>query len=370
MAKVAVVLFNLGGPDGPEAVEPFLFNLFNDRAIIRLPALFRWPLAKLISRRRAPSAREIYDQIGGRSPLLPLTQEQASAIEDELSGDEEYRVFIAMRYWRPFSDDVAKDVAAFGPDEIILLPLYPQYSTTTTESSVKDWTVAAGRVGLSVPTKTICCYPTLSGFVEAQAELLAVAWQKAEGIASPRVLFSAHGLPKKIIDRGDPYQWQVGQTAQAIAAKAGLTGDQWVVCFQSRVGPMEWIGPSTEQALTQAGEDGRAAVVLPIAFVSEHSETLVELDIEYRDYAEKHKVPGYFRVPAVGTHPKFIHALTKLVQRTRHSGMTSADMISAGMMPAGMMPAGKMSSDKMLVSESGGQICPDKFGGCLWCQNR
>ena len=161
--KRAIVLFNLGGPDSPAAVEPFLFNLFNDPAIISLPNPFRFLLAKLISRRRAPIAREIYDHIGGKSPLLELTQEQADALQTALNGEDdgyENRCFIAMRYWKPFADDTAAAVKAWGADEQILLPLYPQFSTTTSGSSVKDWKRACAKVGLTSPIKTACCYPT------------------------------------------------------------------------------------------------------------------------------------------------------------------------------------------------------------------
>lgn len=324
--KLAVVLFNLGGPDGPEAVEPFLFNLFNDPAIIRVPQPLRWLIAKLVSRRRAPVAREIYARLGGRSPILPLTEEQAHALEkvlgdEKASGDGvEARCFIAMRYWKPFADETARAVKAWAPDEIVLLPLYPHYSTTTTRSSLKDWKRAAKAAGLSAPARTVCCYPLEAGFIAAHAALLRAALSRFGAGEKLRVLFSAHGLPKKVIAAGDPYQAQVEASARAVVAALGIEGLDWRVCYQSRVGPLEWIGPATDAEIERAGHEGRSLVVVPVAFVSEHSETLVELDIDYRALAEKAGVPRYIRVPALGVEPSFIGGLARLVDAARTRG--------------------------------------------------
>ena len=319
MTKTAVVLFNLGGPDKPGAIRPFLFNLFNDPAIIGLPGPFRWLLAKLIAKRRAPVAREIYGHLGGGSPLLPLTREQAAGLEAELNapglasrGPDEYRVFVAMRHWHPFAGETAAEVDAFGPDRVILLPLYPQYSTTTTGSSIGDWRRAAEKQGLAAETSAICCYPLADGWIDAQADLLQRKLAEA-GDTRLRVLFSAHGLPKKVVDAGDPYQWQVERTAEKLAGFAGLEREDWRVCYQSRVGPLEWISPSLGEELERAAADEIGVVVLPIAFVSEHSETLVELDIEYAGRARELKLPKYIRVPAVASHPSFISALADQV---------------------------------------------------------
>ena len=316
--RIAIVLFNLGGPDRPEAVEPFLFNLFSDPAIIRVPQPFRWLIARLVSKRRAPVAQEIYAEIGGGSPLVPLTEAQARALEAALAdGESEYRCFLAMRYWHPFADEAAAAVRSWGADEIVLLPLYPQYSTTTTESSLKDWDQAAKRAGLAVPAKAVCCYPVTEGFIAAHAALLDEALQKAGSSDNLRVLFSAHGLPKRIVEQGDPYQAQVEQSCAAIVAKLDRPGLDWVTCYQSRVGPLEWIGPSTEAEIKRAGAEGKRLIVVPVAFVSEHSETLVELDIEYAKLAQENGVPAYFRVPALGVHPAFIAALAGLVRAAR-----------------------------------------------------
>jgi protoporphyrin/coproporphyrin ferrochelatase len=308
--KRAVILFNLGGPDSPEAVEPFLRNLFSDPAVISLPALLRIPLAQWIARRRAPIAREIYARIGGRSPILEETQAQARALEAALT-DQETRVFIAMRCWKPFSDEVARAVADWAPDTVVLLPLYPQYSTTTTRSSFRDWRRAAHDAGMRAWTTGVCCYPQLPGFIEALAANARLTAAKAQAGVAYRWLLSAHGLPKRVIARGDPYQWQVEQTAAALAARLELT--DFTICYQSRVGPLEWIGPATDTEIRRAGADGKGVIIIPIAFVSEHSETLVELDIEYAKLARETGVRDYLRVPTVGVRAEFITGLAGLV---------------------------------------------------------
>ncbi len=309
-SKTAIVLFNLGGPDAPHAVQPFLFNLFNDPAIIGLPNPFRTLLANFISKRRAPKAQKIYDEIGGKSPILENTQAQADALQAALSAHGEVKVFIAMRYWHPMTDEVVEDVKNYAPDHIILLPLYPHYSTTTTGSSVKEWHAQANKQGLHTPTTTVCCYPTQAEFIAAHAQLVSTYVNEANNVGAPRVLFSAHGLPEKIIKKGDPYQWQVEQTTQKIVEKLGLTS--YVNCYQSRVGPMKWIGPSTEHELLRAAADKVPVVLVPIAFVSEHSETLVELDIEYAELAHEAGLEHYFRVPTLSVQAHFIAALADI----------------------------------------------------------
>jgi protoporphyrin/coproporphyrin ferrochelatase len=306
--KIAIVLFNLGGPDSLEAVQPFLRNLFSDPAIIGLPPWLRLPLARFIASRRTPKARGIYEQIGGGSPILGQTEAQARALEEALGSEHEWRGYVCMRYWHPMTERVVQSVKRFAPDRIVLLPLYPQFSTTTTASSFDAWKKAAG---FTVPTVEIESYPTEPGFIRASIELVKQGLAEAGDIPK-RVLFSAHGLPEKVIKRGDPYQRQVEETAAAIAGH--LDGVDWSVCFQSRVGPLKWIGPSTDAEVTRAGKDKVGIVLYPLSFVSEHSETLVELDIEYRHLAEKVGVPKYVRVPTVGTHPHFIHGLANLVR--------------------------------------------------------
>ena len=215
--RTAVVLLNLGAPDGALAVRPFLFNLFNDRAIVGLPAVLRWPLAHFIAGRRAKIAAGIYASLGGGSPLLANTEAQAQVLGDALAGTGEFGVFIAMRYWHPLSARVAVEVAAWRPDRVVLLPLYPQFSTTTTGSSLAAWRRAAATAGIDAPTVSVCCYPEVSEFIAAHARLVRY---ELEAAGPARVLFSAHGLPERIIARGDPYRWQVERTAAAIASES------------------------------------------------------------------------------------------------------------------------------------------------------
>jgi ferrochelatase len=310
--RVAVVLFNLGGPDGPKAVRPFLFNLFRDRAIIDLPAVARYPLAVLIAATRAKLARANYALMGGGSPLLPETEKQARALEADLEGrlpDAEVRCFVAMRYWRPLTEAATARAAAFAPDEIVLLPLYPQFSTTTTGSSLAVWRKTYRGPGR---TTAVCCYPRGEGLVEAHAALVRAAYDAAGRPGPVRLLFSAHGLPEKVIADGDPYQAQIEATAAAVAARLG-EGWDWRVSYQSRVGRLKWIGPSTDDEIRAAGAEGLALVVTPIAFVSEHVETLVELDHEYGELAKTAGCPAYVRVPALGVNPGFIAGLGRAV---------------------------------------------------------
>lgn len=312
--KTAVILFSMGGPDSLEAVRPFLFNLFRDPAILRVPAPVRLGLAWLISSRRAKPAAEIYRHLGGKSPLLEQSQAQARALEQALAVDGPVRTFVVMRYWHPFAGDVVREVRDYDPDRVVLLPLYPQWSTTTSASSVADWRRACRKIGFERPTETVCCYPVEPGFVGAIAAPIRERWREASAAGAPRILFSAHGLPKKIVEGGDPYPWQCERTVEAVVSALAIPGLDWRLCYQSRVGPMEWIGPATDDEIRRAGADGVPVVVVPVAFVSEHSETLVELDIEYRALAEDAGVPLYLRCPTVGVSASFIEGLARLVR--------------------------------------------------------
>lgn len=335
--KTAIVLFNLGGPDAPAAIAPFLFNLFHDPAIISLPQPLRWMIARLISSRRAPVAEGIYAHMGGKSPIVPETEAQARAIEAALAGEDgDYRAFIAMRYWHPFAAEAARAVKAWGAERIVLLPLYPQFSTTTTASSLADWRKATRGVGLTAPTTAVGCYFDQADFIAAHVEMIR---ERLTGLDNTRILFSAHGLPEKIVRKGDPYPWQVERTVAAVMAGLG-EGIDHVICYQSRVGPMAWIGPSTDAEVARAGRDGRAVLLVPIAFVSEHSETLVELDIEYRKLAEEAGVAAYHRLPALGIRPAFIRGLAGLVRR------------------AGQLPDGA-------VMPGASHQCPPDFRRCI-----
>jgi ferrochelatase len=337
--KLAVVLFNLGGPDSLDSVEPFLRHLFNDPAILSLPTILRKPLSMLVARRRAPFARDIYAKLGGCSPILAETRAQADALDKALAEcGVEAKCFIAMRCWKPFSDEVAEQAKAWGADHVVLLPLYPQFSTTTTGSSLADWTRAVAQAGIKLPTVRICCYPDAAGFIAVEVALIQQVLTDLRRGVNYRFLLSAHGLPKRTIAKGDPYQWQVERTARAIVDRLGIKELDWSVCYQSRVGPLEWIGPATDAEIRRAGAEGKGVIVVPIAFVSEHSETLVELDLDYAHLARTCGVPDYRRVPAVRTHPDFIAALASLVMQATDAGST--------------------------ISGAGGRICPSGFAAC------
>jgi ferrochelatase len=227
---------------------------------------------------------------------------------------------MAMRYWTPSTEETAKAVERFAPDEVVLLPLYPQFSTTTTASSMKAWTRAyRGRAQV----RTVCCYPELDALAEAHAQRIRQVWEAAGSPAPIRLLFSAHGLPQTVVDGGDPYQVQVEATAAAVLRKLGGSWD-WRVCYQSRVGPMKWLGPYTLEALEEAGREGLGVLVSPIAFVSEHIETLVELDRDYAEAAKESGCPIYLRAPALGLQREFIEGLAVLVGKARSTSCAVA----------------------------------------------
>lgn len=311
--KVAVVLFNLGGPSDMKSIKPFLFNLFNDPAIISLPQPFRYFLAWMISTLRNKKASGIYKLMGGKSPIAEESASQAAALEKALKKSGDYKVFYSHRYWHPMSKEVAKQVKEYNPDKVILLPLYPQYSTTTTASSFKDWDRSAKKAGIDkIETTAIHSYPANAGFVDANVELISSLYKKALKLGTPRLLFSAHGIPLDRIEKGDPYESQVHVSVQNILKKLPFENIDYVVCYQSKVGPLKWLEPATDEAIIEACKDGVIPVIVPIAFVSEHSETLVELDIEYKELAHENNALGYLRVPTVRTHKAFISGLAEL----------------------------------------------------------
>lgn len=347
--KIAVVLFNLGGPDVANSIRPFLLNLFRDPAIIGAPGPVRYLLGQLISRLRENKAREVYGQIGGGSPILENTELQAEKLEQALQGvvndkNTDVRCFVAMRYWHPFIAEIVKEVKSYEPDEIILLPLYPQFSGTTSGSAINEWRAQAQRENLNITTGVVGCFPQQPGFIESLANLAWAAISNLGDNTGIRVLFTAHGLPEKKIIGGDPYQWQVEQTVESIVERLGMADLDWIICYQSRVGPMTWIGPATSDEIIRAGSQGKSVVVVPVAFVSEHLETLVELDIEYSELAAKSGVPQYVRVATVGTDGKFIDGLADLVLHARANGPG----------PHGLGGAGN---------------CPSRFGGCICAEN-
>jgi len=311
--KKAIILFNLGGPDKLENVEPFLFNLFNDPAILGIPGFLRYPLAKLISKKRTPIAKKIYTQIGGGSPILQLTNKQAESLEKKLNNNNKqdiYKCFVVMRCWKPRAETVLNIIKEFNPDEMILLPLYPQYSASTSGSSIKEWNDICIENDYQKPSKTICCYPTETEFLNAHVSLIN---NELKNLNNFRLIFSAHGLPERNIKKGDPYQWQVEQSVNKITEQLNIPNLDWILSYQSRVGPLKWIGPSTDDEIVKSSKLNKTIVVVPIAFVSEHSETLVELDMEYKKIAEKNGCKNFVRVPALGTKHEFINSLANLI---------------------------------------------------------
>ncbi len=311
--KKAIILFNLGGPDKLDSVEPFLFNLFNDPAILNLPVFLRYPLAKLIANRRAPIAKKIYQELGGSSPILELTKKQANALELRLNKDDnssEYKCFVVMRCWHPRAEKVLNEVISYNPHEIILMPLYPQFSAATSGSSFKEWKDICSKKNFEIKTSTICCYPTDENFVKAHKNEIE---KKIRDLDNFKLIFSAHGLPEKNIKKGDPYQWQIEKSVDKIVKALNIKNLDWTLSYQSRVGPLKWIGPSTEDIIVENSKLGKHIVLVPIAFVSEHSETLVELDIEYRELADKNGCKNYSRVPALGTNENYIKAMSNLI---------------------------------------------------------
>ena len=320
--KIAVVLMNLGGPDKLENVKPFLFNLFSDKAIINLPNPFRYMIAKLISNTREKKAKGIYASIGNKSPIVENTQIQADLLEKSLiskNDKNQYKCFIAMRYWKPFSYEIMSDINNFSPDQIILLPLYPQFSTTTTESSIKDF--MDNMKGKNYKVKKICCFPADEKFIDAHIDVMSKYIENAIkecGAENIRILFSAHSLPEKIIKMGDGYQKQVELSTKLVIEKLkekykDLEKSEFINTYQSKVGPVKWIGPMTDEEIEKAGKDSKSVILIPISFVSEHSETLAELDIDYKNLSIESGVKKYYRVPTLSDNSKFIDCLSDIV---------------------------------------------------------
>jgi ferrochelatase len=318
-----VVLFQLGGPDSPQAVEPFLYNLFCDPDIIEIPLgfLLRKPLARWIARRRAPKVAAHYNEIGGRSPILELTERQARALEQALRPHVDARVVMAMRYWHPFTADAIRELQAFQPEQIVLLPLYPQYSFATTGSSLNEWR----RVYQpdSTPVRVIERFHDHPGYLDAVVEKINVSLDQfspgrhpqAAGREKVHLLFSAHGLPESFVKRGDPYQREVEATARLVMARGGWSNAH-SLCYQSKVGPQKWLEPSLDDSIHRLAREGvRQLLVIPIAFVSEHIETLHEINMETREEAEALGICLFRMAPAVGDSPRFIAALSDLVLR-------------------------------------------------------
>ncbi len=314
--ETAVVLFNLGGPDSLDAVGPFLYNLFSDPDIFKLPLgvlTQRW-FARRMAKRRAPEARIGYAALGGRSPLLENTQKQAHALQGALRSVDAYRVYICMRYWHPMTAQVVAELKNRQYRNVILLPLYPQYSVTTTGSSYNEFMHECKRQDYQPKTRLIEQWYDNESFQQAVVESIKGA---AKSLPNPEpakieLLFSAHGLPQKIIDAGDGYEAQIRATYKSLCHRLGWP--HTTLCYQSRVGPLRWLRPYTEDIIRKKGKAGiNQMLVYPISFVSDHSETLYELGILYKDLAEKVGIAHYHVVPALNDHPLLIRALKDLV---------------------------------------------------------
>ncbi len=321
--KIAVVLFQLGGPDSLESVEPFLYNLFCDPDIIDFPGAFlaRKFLARKISRERAPIAAHHYKEIGGKSPILELTNAQALALQTELDKHIQAKVFVAMRYWHPFTKEVIAELKNEKFDKIILLPLYPQYSKTTTGSSINEWNRQSKRLGYNgIPTETILHHYNHPWYIEAIVENINSVLthisnlSPAEGRQESQILvFSAHGVPVSVIKSGDPYQEHIEETVRLVVEK-GNWNLPHVLCYQSKVGPAKWLKPSLDDTIHDlAKQEKKNLLIIPIAFVTEHIETLHEINIETRAEAEELGIEQFEMMPALNSSSKFIRCLTELV---------------------------------------------------------
>jgi len=317
---VGVVLFQLGGPDTYEAVEPFLYNLFTDPYIIDIPAgaLLRKPLARFISKRRSQEVVEYYRQMGQPSPIRDITNRQAAALRDalrELDPDRTYHAFVAMRYWHPLTNEAIEQIKRVELDRLILLPLYPHYSKTTTGSSFYEWDRQAKHTAVAdLPTDVISSYHDDPLYIKSVADRITSSLADCCGSTDPlHILFSAHGVPQKVIKSGDPYQQHIEHTVDLVMDRLS-TGYPHHLSYQSKVGPQKWLAPSTVDTLARLGAEGvRHLLVVPIAFVSDHSETLYELNIQDRRIAEQAGISSYHVMPALNDAPEFIDALAHLV---------------------------------------------------------
>ena len=313
--KISVVLFQLGGPDSAAAVEPFLYNLFCDPDIIDFFGAWfaRRPLARYIARKRAGVVREHYDAIGGHSPIRLLTERQARALEAALAPQCDARCFIAMRYWNPLTAEAAAEVNARGAPELVLLPMYPQYSLATTSSSLKEWKRLYNPNGNLPRTHVIEKFFDHPLYIRAIAEKIALSLTHFSEPDRAHIVFSAHGLPLSLIERGDPYAKHVEETVRLVM-QCGAWKNRHALCYQSKVGRRKWLSPSlteTIEKLARAGE--KQLLVVPVAFVTEHIETLHEINIEAREEAHKLGVEQFEMMPAVGDSPTFISALADVV---------------------------------------------------------
>jgi ferrochelatase len=315
--KLGVVLLNLGGPDSLDAVEPFLFNLFSDPDIIDFPGsfLFRKRLAKIISTRRSPGVIKQYEKIGGKSPIKEHTLKQAALLEERLNLHVPAEVVVAMRYWKPSTEEAIEALIAEGSKRVVLLPLYPQFSVATTTSSVKEWEKQLKLKNVDLEHELIESYFEHPTYIDAFVERINQGLERfpAERRDEVNILFSAHGTPMKLVKNGDPYSHQIKKTIAAIMNRGGYSQEH-TLCYQSKVGPMKWLTPSTPDTIAELASKGvKNMLLVPVAFASDHLETLFELGVEYRRQAKERGVVQYEVTEGLNDSPKFIEALAELV---------------------------------------------------------
>jgi ferrochelatase len=316
--RIGVLLFNLGGPDTLDDVRPFLFNLFADPDIIRLPWRFlQKPLAWMISTQRYKKSQTYYEKIGGGSPLRHITDEQARSLEAALATRGiNARAYVAMRYWKPYTEEALEQIARDGITHLVVLPLYPQFSISTTGSSLNRLNVLVSEHGLRLPrTSVVCSYEDDEGYISALAASVAEELAKFSAPANAHILFSAHSVPVSYIKQGDPYLDQTERTVELVMQRLGKDRP-YTLSFQSKVGPVEWLGPATDATIRRLANEGvEQLLMVPVSFVSEHSETLYEMDILYGELTKEVGIKQYRRVPTMNCRPDFIDALARLVER-------------------------------------------------------
>jgi protoporphyrin/coproporphyrin ferrochelatase len=321
--RVGIVLFQLGGPDSLAAVEPFLMNLFLDPDIIPLGALgfLQWPIAKLISSRRSIPVAKKYSEIGRRSPISTLTERQRVRLTAALAPYIDPVAVVAMRYWHPNTQDAVEALRKAGRlDELVLLPLYPQYSYATTLSSTKEWRRVYGPMKAELPERAVNSFHDHPLYIQALVQRIGSVLRQFPDSSRIHLVFSAHGLPMSLVEKGDPYPKQIEETVRLTCESGARQYPGWpkthLLCYQSRVGPAKWLQPPFTGTIERLGHAGvKEMLVVPISFVTEHIETLHEINIEGRLDAKKFGVEMFRMMPAVGDSPFFIAALKDLVLR-------------------------------------------------------
>ena len=321
--RVGIVLFQLGGPDSLEAVEPFLMNLFLDPDIIPLGAagFLRWPIAKLISSRRSIPVAKKYSEIGRRSPIRALTERQRARLAEAVAPYIDPVAVVAMRYWRPTTQDAVHTLWAAGKlDELVLLPLYPHYSYATTLSSMKEWRRIYGQPRPDLPERVVESFHDHPSYIQALVQRIGSVLRQFPDSSRIHLVFSAHGLPMSLVEKGDPYPKQIEETVRLTTELGRKIYPGWpkihLLCYQSRVGPAKWLQPPFTGTLERLGHEGvKEMLVVPISFVTEHIETLHEINIEGRIDAKKFGIETFRMMPAVGDSPLFIAALKDVVLR-------------------------------------------------------